>query len=164
MEKFENHKIEKCKDSFYACDICSFRTSDKRKLTYHKKDQHSTNQFKCDDCDFNSGFENKIKIHKERSHTYIECIVCKFTTSKQRTFDLHIKTKHGGSKFGHSANSEKCSVCKIVPKTKKAFQRHQFMKHKEGDFEDPVTIGHQLFSQRSEKNFAHQLFINITTI
>ena len=80
-----------------------------------------------------------MKYHKERSHTRYQCI-CNFVTEKMATFDLHIKTKHGGSKFGHSANSEKCSVCKIVPKTKAAFQRHQFMKHKEGDFEDPVKI------------------------
>ena len=68
-----------------------------------------------------------------------ECKKCDFKNSKLSSFDRHIKTKHAGSKYFRTENSEKCSVCKIVPKTKAAFQIHQFMKHKEGDFEDPMA-------------------------
>ena len=91
-------------------------------------------------------------MNDEHSTLSYECKKCDFKNSKLSSFDRHIKSKHAGSKYGPLGNSEKCSVCKIVPKTKAAFQRHQFMKHKEGDFEDPVTIKQKKGFEKKNEN------------
>jgi len=128
-KKFTEHCLEKHDPKPLKCEKCEYSTEYQSALTQHLKTHTGERSHVCDAIDCGEAFTTSSHLdrHKE-CHTgdlRYKCLHCRFTSSKDACFKIHM-TKHHPTFKGH-----KCDQCEAMFDNRSDLERHKLYKHTE---------------------------------
>ncbi|CAK1592025.1 unnamed protein product [Parnassius mnemosyne] len=103
----------------FNCDICEFKTSQKRRILAHLKAHVAKQVYCCNNCDYkcitNSNLQNHMKIHTGEKP--FSCNICEYKCIQKSSLQKHMKIHTGEKPFS-------CNICVYKCITKSDLQRH----------------------------------------
>ncbi|CAH1989698.1 unnamed protein product [Acanthoscelides obtectus] len=140
-ESLDNHSIEyrhiMLQKKTYHCEICDYKTLQKRKLDSHNRNMHSSSfnipVYSCNYCDENYNHQRSlddhiVKIHPESSSTITsilhKCSSCSYTSTFRGNLDRHLKRCKILSNKDVSENLMCKCDCGYVTTDRNMFYRH----------------------------------------
>ena len=99
----------------YACDMCSFETSDENELNEHMYIPHD---FQCSVCDYQTTQEEFLNIHKEKHKDFtFFCEHCAYQINSKEGLEKHLDEEH------------LCKICELAFPNKNALSMHKVISH-----------------------------------
>ena len=97
-ESLKEHWEEAHKDDPLPilCDVCPYKTYDRRFFRLHVKSNHSEKKHKCDQCSFVCSQKSKLNWHIKNIHVenYFQCDQCPKVFKWQRVLNVHLYSVH----------------------------------------------------------------------
>ena len=141
-------KDKKPLNSVYYCELCDYRSTDRRNYKIHTE-THGDAKYFCDvtACDYKSVRNLDVKKHKQMVHfrEYITCETCGFVTHSKKYLKVHIQTKHEGKLFF-------CDDCEKSYHSELSLRRHRERKHIRTVFRcDYTNCGYKTIMKQGQK-------------
>ncbi|CAK1591796.1 unnamed protein product [Parnassius mnemosyne] len=103
----------------YCCNNCDYKSTKKSNLIYHIKIHTGEKSFSCNICEYKSIRKGNLQTHM-RIHTgekYFSCSVCKYKCIQKNNLQSHMRIHTGEKPFS-------CNICEYKCITKSDLKRH----------------------------------------
>ncbi|CAK1591857.1 unnamed protein product [Parnassius mnemosyne] len=103
----------------FSCDICEFKTSQKRCILAHLKAHVAGQVYCCNNCDYKSVKKNHLQRHMkiDTGEKPFSCNICEYKCIRKDVLQTHMKIHTGEKPFS-------CNICEYKCITKSTLQKH----------------------------------------